>query len=81
MKRMIMLKSPRAELKSFMTAPYTERILSQDKKVLLYNSRLHLFVGKLKTQWSGPFMVQTVFPHGTVKISDPMNDQVFKVNG
>ena len=38
-------------------------------------------MGKLKTRWSGPFIVQTVFSYGTVKISDPKNDQVFKVNG
>ena len=32
------------------------------EKVLLYNSRLHIFAGKLKTRWSAPFIVCTVFP-------------------
>ena len=40
------------------------------QKVLLYNSRLHLFLGKLKSRWTGPFVVKTVFPHGAVEISD-----------
>ena len=28
------------------------------QKVLLYNSHLHLFPGKLKSKWSGPFIIQ-----------------------
>jgi len=50
-------------------------------KVLLYNSRLHIFAGKLKTHWSGPFIVHTVFPHGVVVIVDPKSNMEFKVNG
>jgi len=49
--------------------------------VLLYNSRLHIFAGKLKTRWSGPFIVRTVFPHGVVVIVDPKSNTEFKVNG
>ena len=45
--------------------------------VLLYNSRLHLFAGKLKTRWSGPFMVHTVFSHSAMEIFDPENGQIF----
>ena len=50
-------------------------------KVLLCNSRLHIFAGKLKTCWSGPFIVRTVLPHGAVTIVDPKNSTEFKVNG
>ena len=32
-----------------------------EKNVLLYDFRLHLFAGKLKTRWSGLFLVQTNF--------------------
>ncbi|XP_027193495.1 uncharacterized protein [Cicer arietinum] len=35
--------------------------------VLLFNSRLKLFPGKLKSRWSGPFKVTKVFPHGAVE--------------
>ena len=46
----------------------------------LYNSRLHIFTGKLKTRWSEPFIVRTIFPHGAVLIADPKNNTEFKVN-
>ena len=50
------------------------------QKVLLYNSRLHLFPEKLKSRWTGPFIVKTVFSHGAVEISDTKNRNDFKVN-
>ncbi|KAK9922021.1 hypothetical protein M0R45_030503 [Rubus argutus] len=51
------------------------------QKVLLSNSRLHLFPGKLRSRWTGPFVVKRVFPFGAVEIEDPENGNVFKVNG
>jgi len=49
--------------------------------VLLYNSRLKLFPGKLKSKWSGPFLVKSVSPHGAVELMTPEGDRSFKVNG
>ncbi|KAI5316228.1 hypothetical protein L3X38_045404 [Prunus dulcis] len=49
--------------------------------VLLYNSRLHLFPGKLRTKWTGLLIVKRVFPCGTVEVKDPKNGNIFKVNG
>ncbi|KAK8926414.1 hypothetical protein KSP39_PZI018814 [Platanthera zijinensis] len=49
-------------------------------QVLLFNSHLRLFPGKLKSRWSGPFAVKDVFPYGTVLLSHPDNGD-FKVNG
>ncbi|GKV46874.1 hypothetical protein SLEP1_g53835 [Rubroshorea leprosula] len=49
-------------------------------KVLLYNSRLRLFPGKLRSRWSGPFMVTRIFPYGVVKVSHDTKG-TFKVNG
>jgi len=34
------------------------------QKVLLYNSRLHLFPGKLRTKWIGPFEIKSISEHG-----------------
>ncbi|KAL9360379.1 hypothetical protein Peur_037762 [Populus x canadensis] len=51
------------------------------QKVLLYNSRLHLFPGKLRSRWSGPFIVKHVYPYGACDIENPKNGNVFKVNG
>ncbi|GKA95596.1 hypothetical protein Tco_0817634 [Tanacetum coccineum] len=49
-------------------------------RVLLFNSRLKIFSGKLKSRWCGPFTVAEVFPYGTVKFSQP-GGLNFKVNG
>ena len=48
--------------------------------VLLYNSQLRLFPGKLKSCWTGPFIISQVFPYGTVELIHP-NGSTFKVNG
>ncbi|XP_062014106.1 uncharacterized protein LOC133730556 [Rosa rugosa] len=49
--------------------------------VLLYDSRLKLFPGKLRSRWSGPFEVVQVFPHGAIEIKNLNNESTFKVNG
>nr|GEU83666.1 reverse transcriptase domain-containing protein [Tanacetum cinerariifolium] len=56
------------------------RIFNVGDQVLLFNSRLKIFSGKLKTRWSGPFTITQVFSYGTVELSqlDGLN---FKVNG
>nr|GEW82082.1 reverse transcriptase domain-containing protein [Tanacetum cinerariifolium] len=56
------------------------RIFNVGDQVLLFNSRLKIFSGKLKTRWSGPFTITQVFPYGTVELSQP-NGPNFKVNG
>ncbi|KAM6572527.1 uncharacterized protein LOC115700234 [Cannabis sativa] len=38
------------------------------QQVLLFNSRLKLFPGKLKSRWSGPFTVVKVFSYGAVEL-------------
>ncbi|XP_039130933.1 uncharacterized protein LOC120267346 [Dioscorea cayenensis subsp. rotundata] len=38
-------------------------------QVLLFNSRLCLFPGKLKSRWSGAYTVTEVSPHGAIKIN------------
>ncbi|KAB2620199.1 hypothetical protein D8674_039615 [Pyrus ussuriensis x Pyrus communis] len=53
----------------------------QGMKVLLYDSRLRLFPGKLKSRWVGPFKVLQTFPHGAVEIENMKNGTSFKVNG
>ncbi|GKE60123.1 reverse transcriptase domain-containing protein [Tanacetum coccineum] len=56
------------------------RVFNVGNQVLLFNSRLKIFSGKLKTSWTGPFTIAQVFPYGTVELSqtDGLN---FKVNG
>ncbi|GKF09349.1 reverse transcriptase domain-containing protein [Tanacetum coccineum] len=56
------------------------RIFNVGDQVLLFNSRLKIFSGKLKTRWSGPFTITKVFPYGTIELSQPDGPN-FKVNG
>ncbi|XP_057790992.1 uncharacterized protein LOC131008111 [Salvia miltiorrhiza] len=55
--------------------------LQPGMKVLLFNSRLKLFPGKLKSRWSGPFILKETLPHGAVVLSKENNDETFTVNG
>ena len=36
--------------------------------MLLYDSKLHLFPGKLKSRWTGPFVIHQVYPNGAVDL-------------
>lgn len=58
-----------------------DRTFEPGLRVLLYNSRLKLFLWKLKSRWLGPFIVKTVYPHGAIEVFDKFPDQPFKVNG
>ncbi|GJU58823.1 DNA-directed DNA polymerase [Tanacetum coccineum] len=37
-------------------------------RVLLFNSRLKLFPGKLRSRWPGPFTVKQEYPYGTIEL-------------
>nr|GEW43669.1 reverse transcriptase domain-containing protein [Tanacetum cinerariifolium] len=54
-------------------------IFNVGDQVLLFNSRLKIFSGKLKTRWLGPFTITHVFSYGTVELPQPNGP--FKVNG
>nr|GFB33186.1 reverse transcriptase domain-containing protein [Tanacetum cinerariifolium] len=56
------------------------RVFNIGDRVLLFNSRLNIFSGKLKSRWSSPFTISQVYPYGTVELSQP-NGPKFKVNG
>nr|GEW32564.1 reverse transcriptase domain-containing protein [Tanacetum cinerariifolium] len=56
------------------------RVFNIGDRVLLFNSRLKIFFGKLKSRWSGPFTISQVYPYGTVELSQ-LDGPNFKVNG
>ncbi|KAL4369292.1 hypothetical protein GQ457_05G021160 [Hibiscus cannabinus] len=64
---------------------HDKRIFSQQilprQLVLLYNSRLKLVPGKLKSRWFGPFEVVKPYSHGVVVIKVVSDGRDFKVNG
>ena len=53
----------------------------QGGQVLLYDSKLHLFPGKLKSRWTIPFTIQEVYLNGSVDLFNPKDHRVVKVNG
>ncbi|GJV67045.1 reverse transcriptase domain-containing protein [Tanacetum coccineum] len=61
-------------------AKIKNRVFNVGDQVLLFNSRLKIFSGKLKSRWSGPFTIVQVFPYGTVELSQNSGPN-FKVNG
>ena len=58
-------------LKLFHDKTIARKTFEPNQKVLLYSSRLHLFPGKLRSRWTGPFVVKVVYPYGVVEIENP----------
>nr|GFB59212.1 hypothetical protein [Tanacetum cinerariifolium] len=60
-------------------AKIKNRIFNVEDQLLLFNSRIKIFSGKLKSRWSGPFTIFEIYPYETAKLthSDGFN---FKVN-
>nr|GFA23191.1 reverse transcriptase domain-containing protein [Tanacetum cinerariifolium] len=54
-------------------------IFNVGDQVLLFNSRLKIFLGKLKSRWSGPFTIFEIYPYGTAKLIH-LDGCNFKVN-
>ncbi|XP_062103508.1 uncharacterized protein LOC133814582 [Humulus lupulus] len=63
---------------------HDKRIIKMDfqpeDKLLLFNSRLKLFSGKLKLRWSGPYTIVVSFPYGAMQVHSEKTGH-FKVNG
>ncbi|GJZ84332.1 hypothetical protein Tco_0649671 [Tanacetum coccineum] len=45
------------------------RVFNVGDRVLLFSSRLKIFLGKLKTRWTGPLTVAQIFPFRTIELS------------
>ncbi|KAM1226922.1 hypothetical protein ACFX2J_006200 [Malus domestica] len=67
--------------KKFHDAHILRKEFQPGQKVLLFNWRLKLFPGKLKSRWNGPYRVVLVHLHGAVDIQNMQTGFVFKVNG
>ncbi|XP_031247950.1 uncharacterized protein LOC116105675 [Pistacia vera] len=51
------------------------------QQVMLYNSQVCLFLGKLKSRWTGPFGVMSVSLFDAMEICKQNSQETFKVNG
>ena len=49
--------------------------------VLLYNSRLRYFAGKLLSKWEGPYIIEEVYCSGAIKINNFKGTNPRVVNG
>jgi len=67
--------------KAFHDAKLSRKEFQVGEKLLLFNSKLKLFSGKLNSRWLGPFMVVKTYPHGVVDIKSFATNKIFKVNG
>ncbi|XP_024042132.1 uncharacterized protein LOC112099218 [Citrus clementina] len=68
----------KARTKAFHDKRIFRKTFEIGQKVLLYNSRFHLFPGKLKSKWSGLFVVKNVYSYGAIEIENPNNGVTFK---
>ncbi|XP_056864098.1 uncharacterized protein LOC130511225 [Raphanus sativus] len=70
----------KAKTKAFHDKQIISRSFALNDQVLLFNSRVKLFPGKLKSRWSGPFTIKDVRPYGAVVLLDTRGGE-FVVNG
>ena len=49
--------------------------------VLLYNSHLRFFAGKLLSKWEGPYIIEEVYRSGAIKINNAESTNMKVVNG
>ncbi|XP_018460999.2 uncharacterized protein LOC108832007 [Raphanus sativus] len=56
------------------------RHFEPNDQVLLYNSRLAIFPGKVRSRWSGPFTVKKVSPYGAIMLINSKGEE-YTVNG
>ena len=64
-----------------MTRTLKGRPLNLTKRYCCTALVLHIFPSKLRSRWTGPFIVKVVHPYGAVEIENPDNGKIFKVNG
>ena len=51
------------------------------QQVLIFNSRLKMFPGKFRDKWSGPYIVENIYPNGVLELLHQQTGDTFKING
>ncbi|XP_076959912.1 uncharacterized protein LOC143636123 [Bidens hawaiensis] len=69
------------QLKKVHDTKLRKRTFEVGQKVWLYNSRIKLFPGNLKSKWMGPYSITRVGRFGDVKIEDVKDQTKQVVNG
>ena len=73
-------KVSKVRTKAFHDKRIVQKHFEPNQKVFLFDSRLHVFPRKLKSRWTGPYIVQRVYPHGAIDVEGPKDGNMFKVN-
>ena len=55
------------------------KCFEHNQMVWLFDSKLKLFFGKLRSKWDGSLVVQQAFPYAAIKILDPQDDRILTV--
>ena len=74
-------KIAKERLKKWHNQMVARKNFQQGDKVMLYDSKLHIFPGKIKSRWIGPFTIHKVYPNGVVELLNSNESQTFKANG
>ena len=74
-------KIEKDKLKKWHDQLIAHKDFKKEDQVLLYDSKLHLFLGKLKSIWTRPFTIKEVYLNGLVDLLYSKDNRVFKVNG
>ena len=74
-------KIAKDKLKKWHDQLKTYKNFKQGDQLLLYDSKLHIFSGNLKSRWIGPFTIHQVYLNGSVDLLNSKDNRVFKVNG
>ncbi|KAJ0465579.1 putative nucleotidyltransferase, Ribonuclease H [Helianthus annuus] len=69
------------KMKAVHDAKLRRLVFAVGQRVWLFNSRLKLFPGKLRSKWTGPFVITRVGQFGDVEIEDPKDQRRQVVNG
>ncbi|XP_047964694.1 uncharacterized protein LOC125209128 [Salvia hispanica] len=67
-------------MKAYNDRMIEKREFAPGEAVLLFDAKLKLFAGKLKSKWSGPYLIKGVMPNGTLELLAD-DGRIFKVNG
>jgi len=77
-------KSYKKRVKMYHDKKLFKKEFQPGQQVLLFNSRLKLFLDKIRSKWSEPFTIKEVKPYGAIKLMDPSLDDPIRswvVNG
>ena len=62
------------KVKAYHEKKLLQKNFQPGQQVLLFNSRLKLFLGKFKSKWSWPFTIKKVKPYGAVELMNPQSE-------